>query len=194
MSDKNGLPSGKHTLVEEGTEFKGTLSSKCPIVVMGKVEGEIAGPIIHVTASGVMAGNVKVKELRSEGEVAGEVEAEAVRISGKVRDGTKIRARTLEVSLTAGKGGMEVLFGDCELAVGDEPNKDAAITAATTGATTGATTPADPAKPEPPKPPVLGANRRRGPAESWDDGKTSEQPATEDEAKRRNRGTQPPPA
>src|SRR5262245_59746397 len=131
MSDKNGLPDGKHTLVEEGTEFKGTLSSKCPIVVMGKIEGEVAGPIIHVTASGVMAGNVKVKELRSYGEVAGEVEAEAVRISGKVRDKTVIRARSLEVSLAATKGGMQVVFGECELAVGDEPNKEAAIAAAT---------------------------------------------------------------
>lgn len=131
MNDKNGLPTGKHTLVEEGTEFKGTMSSNCPIVVMGKVEGDVAGPEIHVSASGVIAGNVKVKELRSDGEVAGEVEAETVRISGKVRDKTVIRARTLEVSLATTKGGMQVVFGDCELAVGDEPNKDAAIAAAT---------------------------------------------------------------
>ena len=67
MSDKSGLPTGKHTLVEEGTEFKGTMSSKCPIVVMGKVEGEITGPVIHVSNTGVMAGNVKVQELRSDG-------------------------------------------------------------------------------------------------------------------------------
>src|SRR3954465_11539780 len=100
MSEKNGLPTGKHTLVEEGTEFKGTLSSKCPIVVMGKVEGEIAGPVIPATPSGVMAGNVKVKELRSDGEVAGDVEADVVRISGKVRDGTKIRAHQLHAPLT----------------------------------------------------------------------------------------------
>src|SRR5689334_11121725 len=131
MSDKNGLPTGKHTLVEEGTEFKGTMSSNCPIVVMGKVEGDVAGPEIHVSPTGVIAGNVKVKELRSEGEVAGEVEAETVRISGKVRDRTVIRARTLEVSLAAEKGGMQVVFGECELAVGDEPNKEAAIAAAT---------------------------------------------------------------
>ncbi len=131
MSEKSGLPTGKHTLVEEGTEFKGSLSSKCPIVVMGKVEGEVSGPVIHVTTSGVIAGNVKVKELQSAGEVAGEVEAEAVQISGKVRDKTVIRAKSLEVSLTASKGGMEVVFGECELSVGDEPNKEAAIAAAT---------------------------------------------------------------
>jgi cytoskeletal protein CcmA (bactofilin family) len=131
MNDKNGLPTGKHTLVEEGTELKGSITSSCPIVVMGKVEGEVAGPVIHVTATGVVAGNVKVKELRSEGEVAGEVEAEVVRISGKVRDKTVIRARTLEVSLATSKGGMQIVFGECELAVGDEPSKEAAIAAAT---------------------------------------------------------------
>lgn len=131
MSEKNGLPSGKHTLVEEGTEFKGTMSSNCPIVVMGKVEGDVTGPMIQVTASGVIAGNVKVKELRSAGEVAGEVQADAVVISGKVRDKTVIRARTLQVTLNASKGGMEVMFGECELAVGDEPDKAAAIAAAT---------------------------------------------------------------
>lgn len=132
MSDKHGIPTGKHTLVEEGTEFHGTLSSKCPIVVMGKVEGEVHGPAIHVTPSGVVAGKVVVVQLHSDGEVAGEVEADSVRISGKVRDNTVIRARTLEVSLAAQQGsGMQVVFGACELAIGDAPNKEAAIAAAT---------------------------------------------------------------
>lgn len=130
MSDKNGLPTGKHTLVEEGTEFKGTMSSSCPIVVMGKVEGDVAGPVIHVTPSGVVSGVVKVKQLRSDGELAGEVEADTVEISGRVRDRTMIRARSLEVSLSVQKGGMQVVFGECELAVGDEPNKEAAVAAA----------------------------------------------------------------
>ncbi len=130
MSDKQGLPTGKHTLVEEGTEFTGKMSSSCPIVVMGKVDGDITGPVIHITPTGVVSGVVKVKTLRSDGELAGEVEADTVEISGRVRDRTVIRARSLEVSLSATKGGMQVVFGECELAVGDEPNKDAAIAAA----------------------------------------------------------------
>src|SRR5512139_2542341 len=130
MSEKNGLPTGKHTLVEEGTEFKGTMSSSCPIVVMGKVEGDVTGPVIHITPSGVVSGVVKVKQLRSDGELAGEVEADTVEISGRVRDRTVIRARSLEVSLSTTKGGMQVVFGECELAVGDEPNKEAAVAAA----------------------------------------------------------------
>lgn len=173
MNDKNGLPTGKHTLVEEGTEFKGTMSSNCPIVVMGKVEGEVAGPVIHVTATGVVAGNVKVKELRSDGEVAGEVEADVVRISGKVRDRTVIRARSLEVSLNATKGGMQVVFGECELAVGDEPNKEAAIAAATAPAAA----------------PAAGDGKKgRG-------AKGEAAAGGEEEAGRRTRsGTQPPPS
>jgi cytoskeletal protein CcmA (bactofilin family) len=207
MSDQNGLPTGKHTLVEEGTEFKGTMSSNCPIVVMGKVEGEVTGPVIHVTATGVVAGHVKVKELRSEGEMAGEVEAEVVRISGKVRDRTVIRARSLEVSLST-KSGMQVVFGECELAVGDEPNKEAAIAAATAQPapepTATAPEPAAPA-PEPaataPEPAAT-ADAKDANAKDAKDGKkggrgaAKTEPAaagTDEEAGRRRSGTQPPP-
>jgi len=173
MSDKNGLPTGKHTLVEEGTEFKGTMSSSCPIVVMGKVEGDVTGPVIHVTPSGVVSGVVKVKQLRSDGELAGEVEADTVEISGRVRDRTVIRARSLEVSLNVQKGGMQVVFGECELAVGDEPNKDAAVAAAL----------ASPAPAEAAKPAAAAA--KPGPASSGPD----------DAAKRRRTpGTEPPPS
>src|SRR5256885_8771992 len=169
MIDKNGLPTGKHTLVEEGTEFKGTMSSSCPIVVMGKVEGDVTGPVIHVTPSGIVSGVVKVKQLRSDGELAGEVEADTVEISGRVRDRTVIRARSLEVSLSVQKGGMQVVFGECELAVGDEPSKEAAVAAAL----------APPASGEPAKPP----------------GKPGAAPTTEPEdAAKRRRGTQPPPS
>jgi cytoskeletal protein CcmA (bactofilin family) len=150
MSEKNGLPTGKHTLVEEGTEFKGTMSSNCPIVVMGKVEGDVTGPVIHVTPSGVVSGVVKVKQLRSAGELAGEVEADTVEISGRVRDRTVIRARSLEVSLSTPKGsGMQVVFGECELAIGDEPNKEAAIAAATAAPVAAAGAPGEPAKQPP---------------------------------------------
>jgi cytoskeletal protein CcmA (bactofilin family) len=119
------MSQGKRTLVEEGTELKGTMVSKCPIVVMGKVEGDISGPSIEIAESGIVAGNVNVKELRSAGEVAGHVSADAVYLSGRVRDNTVIRAATLEVNLTRTEGPMEVVFGVCELAIGDEPTRHA---------------------------------------------------------------------
>jgi len=120
----------KRTMIEEGTEFKGTMSSKCPLVVMGKVEGDLTGPSVEISASGVVAGNVKVDELRSEGELAGSVDAKTVHLSGRVRDKTVIRAQTLEVHLQRTTDRMEVVFGVCELAVGDQPNKADAIAAA----------------------------------------------------------------
>jgi cytoskeletal protein CcmA (bactofilin family) len=175
MSEKNGLPTGKHTLVEEGTEFKGTMSSSCPIVVMGKVEGDIAGPVIHVTPSGVVSGVVKVKQLRSDGELAGEVEADTVEISGRVRDRTVIRARSLEVSLSVTKGGMQVVFGECELAIGDEPNKEAAVAAALT----------PPAPAEAAKQPAPAAAKPGAAGADADDASKRRRPPP---------GTQPPPS
>ena len=187
-ADKHGLPTGKHTLVEEGTEFKGTMSSSCPIVVMGKIEGDIAGPIIHVTPSGVVAGVVKVKNLVSAGELAGEVEADTVQISGRVRDKTVIRARSLDVSLNVTKGGMQVVFGECELAIGDEPNKEAAIAAATTPPSPVAPSPAA-ASPAAPAPATASSDDAGKPVA----GKPA-QPETDEAAAKRRRGPQPPPS
>jgi cytoskeletal protein CcmA (bactofilin family) len=125
----------KRTLIEEGTEFKGTLTSTCAIVVMGRVEGELKGPSVEVTETGALSGKAKVTELRSRGELSGEFDAEIVELSGRVRDKTVIRARSLEVSLQRAEGGIEMVFGDCELAVGEAPDKASAVREATSGRT-----------------------------------------------------------
>jgi len=125
-------PETKKTLIEEGTAFKGTLTSTCPIVVMGRVEGEMTGPSVEVTESGVLCGKAKVNELRSRGELAGEFDAQVVELSGRVRDQTVIRARSLEVRLERGDGGrVEMVFGECELDVGEAPDKAQAVRDAT---------------------------------------------------------------
>jgi cytoskeletal protein CcmA (bactofilin family) len=221
MSDKTTTT--KHTLVEEGTELAGTIRSTVPIVVMGKVEGDITGPEIHVSAQGVVAGKVKVQRLHSEGEIAGEVEADSVKISGRVRDRTVIRAKSLEVALVS--SGMQVQFGDCELAVGEAPDKDAAIAAATAKdapATKDApvaakddAVPAHTAEVSAPTPVALpglatgtGAvepskadaksakDRKPRPSEmAWDEAsKTAAKPDAPDEEPKRKRGTLPPPS
>lgn len=115
----------KQTLIEEGTSLKGTLSSTCPIMVRGRIEGELETPSLAVSASGAVHGKVKVGELRSEGELAGEFDADTVSLSGSVKDNTVIRAKTLEVKLQS-EGKMQVMFGEVELNVGDMPgDKDA---------------------------------------------------------------------
>jgi cytoskeletal protein CcmA (bactofilin family) len=122
--------SGKTTLIEDDTEFKGILSSKCPVVVKGAVEGEVVGPSLHVSPSGSVAGKVKVGELHSEGTLSGEFDAESVQLAGSVKSDTVIRARSLEVRLAPATGKMQVTFGQCELAVGDVPSKEDAVAVA----------------------------------------------------------------
>jgi cytoskeletal protein CcmA (bactofilin family) len=117
----------RQTLVEEGTSFKGVMTSTCPVVVRGAVEGEIAGPSLHVSASGTVAGRVNVASLHSEGVLSGEFDAETVQLSGQVKDNTVIRARSIEVKLSPEKGKMQLVFGECDLEVGDVPAKEDAV-------------------------------------------------------------------
>jgi len=110
----------KKTLVEDGTEFKGSLSSKCPIDVNGHIEGNVSAPSLTVSTTGSVHGKVKVGEIHSEGRLAGEFDADTVQLSGTVSDNTVIRARSLEVKLAAPNGKMQVIFGECELDIGAE--------------------------------------------------------------------------
>ena len=117
----------RKTLVEEGTHFKGSLSSDCPIEVKGRVEGDLTAPALAVSVSGAVHGKVKVGEMKSQGELAGEFDADLVQLSGTVKDNTVIRAKSLEVKLAPANGKMQVIFGECELEVGSEqPPKEQA--------------------------------------------------------------------
>jgi len=127
MADKksNGR-TDKKTIIEEGTEFKGSLSASCPILARGRIEGDITGPALEVTDSGVVNGQVKVTELRSRGELAGRFDADEVMLSGRVRDDTLIVAKALEVT-PARAGAVAVELDDCELQIGELPSKEQAI-------------------------------------------------------------------
>lgn len=116
-------PASKVTVVEEGTEFKGTLTSSCPIDVRGRVEGELNTPALTVSATGAVHGRVKVGEVRSQGEISGEFDADKIELAGVVRDNTVIRARSLDVKVEAKRGKTQIIFGECELSVGDEPTE-----------------------------------------------------------------------
>jgi cytoskeletal protein CcmA (bactofilin family) len=127
MSVEAKRSEGPRTLVEEGTQFKGSLSSKCPIEVKGRVEGDLQAPSLGVSATGAVHGKVRVAELVSEGEIAGEFDADVVRLSGVVKDNTVVRAKSLEVKLAPANGRMQVIFGECALEVGDAPTRDTAV-------------------------------------------------------------------
>jgi cytoskeletal protein CcmA (bactofilin family) len=113
----------KRTLVEEGTELKGSLTSTCPVLVRGKVEGDVSAPALTVSPSGAVNGKARVGELHAEGQLSGEFDADVVQLSGKVQDRTVIRAKTLSVQISS-ESRLQVVFGECELAVGDPPPDD----------------------------------------------------------------------
>jgi cytoskeletal protein CcmA (bactofilin family) len=109
----------KQTLVEEGTEFKGTLKSTCPVVINGTIDGEVEAPEITVARAGTVAGSLKANKLRSQGTLSGKVEATDVYLSGVVRSNTSIKAKRLEVKLGSEQAQIEVNFGECSLEVGE---------------------------------------------------------------------------
>ena len=109
----------KQTVIEEGTEFDGSISSSCDILLSGRLKGELLAPALTITSSGSVQGCVKVDRLVSHGEISGEIEAESVELSGKVNDQTVINAETLEVKLSQPQQGIQITFGNCELRVGD---------------------------------------------------------------------------
>jgi cytoskeletal protein CcmA (bactofilin family) len=119
-----GSATEKRTLVEEGTTFKGSLSSTCPIFVKGGIEGDIQAPSLTVATSGTVSGKVKAGELKSEGSLAGEFDVEKVQLSGAVKDNTVIKAKSLEVKLAVPNSKMQVVFGECELEVGEQPSRE----------------------------------------------------------------------
>jgi cytoskeletal protein CcmA (bactofilin family) len=128
MSDWEITDAGeRRTLVEEGTSFQGSMTSTCPVVVKGRIEGDVEAPALSISSSGAVQGRAKVGQVQSEGEIAGEFDADAVNLSGRVMDNTVIRAKTLEVKLDAPEATkMQVTFGNCELVVGESPTDEAA--------------------------------------------------------------------
>jgi cytoskeletal protein CcmA (bactofilin family) len=127
----NGKGAGnRRNVIDQGTTFKGVLTATSTVVVLGVIEGEVSGPAVEVEESGVLRGKAKLAELRSRGELAGEFEADEVELSGRVRDETVIRAKSLLVSAPGRAGGSEATFGECQIDVGEVPSKEQAIAAA----------------------------------------------------------------
>src|SRR5262245_57952983 len=136
MSDSKNVPGAqaKATVLDEGSVFAGTLSTTSPIIVRGQLEGTVTGPSLEVTETGKLSGQIKVAELKSSGALAGEYDVERIELSGRVSDKTIIRTQSLEIKPAMGPEKMSVVFGECELCVGEAPNKKAAIEQAIPGA------------------------------------------------------------
>jgi cytoskeletal protein CcmA (bactofilin family) len=119
MSDDTSEHKG--TTVAAETEFKGTLTSTCAVLVRGTIDGQVDAPELTVTETGQVVGQINARELRSSGVLQGHLTGETMYISGTVRDNTVIRAGALEVNPQRLTDPLHVVFGDCVLEVGDEP-------------------------------------------------------------------------
>jgi hypothetical protein len=110
-SGTSGTSDEKRTLVEEGTRFKGSLSSTCPIVVQGSVEGDVEGPSVKVSATGSISGKIATGTLDSAGKIAGDFDVDSARLEGSVEKDTVIRAASLDLKLAVDTGKLQLTFG-----------------------------------------------------------------------------------
>jgi cytoskeletal protein CcmA (bactofilin family) len=113
MNDpKNPSSAEKRTLVEEGTRFKGSLTSTCPILVQGSVEGDVDGPAVTVSATGAVSGKIAAGTLKSAGKISGEFDVDTAQLSGTVEHNTVVRATSLDLKLTVPNDGrLQLTFG-----------------------------------------------------------------------------------
>lgn len=122
MDDPKTTERSRITVVEEGTHFKGSMSSSCPVVVKGAIAGDVQTPALTIMPTGSVSGRIQAGTLISQGQLGGMVDAERAQVSGSVIDETTIRAKSLEVKLDA-EGGMTVTFGETKLEVGEAPER-----------------------------------------------------------------------
>ncbi len=101
----------KRTLVEEGTRFKGSLTSTCPILVQGTVEGDVEGPALTVSATGAVSGKIAAGALKSDGRIAGDFDVDTAQLAGSIENNTVVRASSLDLKVTVASGKLELTFG-----------------------------------------------------------------------------------
>jgi len=106
-----GAANQKRTLVEEGTRFKGSLTSTCPILVQGSVEGDVEGPALTVSATGAVSGKIAAGALKSDGRISGDFDVDTAQLAGAIENNTVVRASSLDLKITVPNGKLELTFG-----------------------------------------------------------------------------------
>ena len=109
------------TIVEEGSEFRGNFTSSRPIIVNGRIEGDVRAPAVMVTNSGAIQGNVEAKTISCRGSAAGVLDADTIELSGAIAQNTVIRAQRLNLNIVSTSGKIELAFGQAVTAQEWEP-------------------------------------------------------------------------
>ena len=111
MADFTPAATKTATIVEEGTAFMGDFTSSCPIIVKGRIEGDVKAPTVTITHSGALKGNVEAKTIVCKGSAAGIFEADTIELSGSIAQNTVIRAQRLNLNIESTSGRIELAFG-----------------------------------------------------------------------------------
>ena len=107
---RSGSRAEPTTVVEEGTEFRGDFTSRCPVLVNGRIEGDVKAPTVTVTKSGALQGKVEAKTISCRGSVAGVLEADTIELSGAIARDTVVRAQRLNLNVESTSGRIELAF------------------------------------------------------------------------------------
>jgi cytoskeletal protein CcmA (bactofilin family) len=98
------------TVVEEGSDFQGDFTSRCPIIVNGRIAGNVKAPTVTVTATGSLEGKIEAKTISCNGSVAGVLEADAIALTGAIARDTIVRAQRLNLDVESTSGRIELAF------------------------------------------------------------------------------------
>lgn len=129
MSQQSKESAGdRRTVIEEGTEFRGVMVSKRPVLLRGMLDGELQAPNVVVEAGGELRGKARLGELKSEGQVSGDIHADRVKLAGVVGDGTRIVARVLEIDVKSQDQAVAVTFSRATLEIGDATERESSTT------------------------------------------------------------------
>ena len=97
-------------LVGEGTHCRGEFASRHPVIVHGRIEGDVKAPTVTVTASGALQGRIEAKTISSTGSVAGVLEADSIELTGAIAQDTIVRAQRLSLDVESTTGRIELAF------------------------------------------------------------------------------------
>jgi hypothetical protein len=106
-----GTTTEKRTLVEEGTRFKGSLTSTCAILVQGSIEGDVEGPSVTVSATGAVSGKITAGALKSDGKIAGDFDVDTAQLAGAIENNTVVKAAAIDLKITVPNGKLQLTFG-----------------------------------------------------------------------------------
>jgi cytoskeletal protein CcmA (bactofilin family) len=112
MTDATGqeLRAEPTTIVEEGTRFRGEFASRHPVIVHGRVEGDVKAPTVTVMPSGTLQGKIEAKTISSTGSVGGVLEADSIELTGAIAQDTVVRAQRLSLDVESTTGRIELAF------------------------------------------------------------------------------------